>query len=293
MKPSSKPKLSVIIVCYNNLEVLRGCLTSINKFNDIGEELEVIVVDNGNDNTFDYVRANYQEIIIIKNKNNGFGQANNVGFLASNGEYVLFLNPDTILVEPIFSFTINKFEMNTKLGLFGIKLIDVNKKQNLSFNYIDKHGLVNAQFIKLFHRISFFSPKKMYIVGANLFMRSSVFSEVGMFDENFFMYYEEPDLSRRVKNNGYEIQYFPEKEIIHLEGASSQPNQKMFKIKMDSFRKYCNKYSIDFKKEFSKEYRRTYTKYQILKRINPSKGNEYKLLLEEMDSYRQIVEVGK
>ena len=286
MDSKSHIKLSVVIVCYNNLEVLRDCLDSIEKYNDIGQSLEVIVVDNGTSNTtFDYVTNNYKNVKILKNENKGFGQGNNIGFIASSGEFILFLNPDTILIEPIFTFALKCFESEPKLGLFGLKLINASGKWNLSFNYIDKHGLIYAQLIKLFHKISYFSPDMMYVVGANLFMRRSVFSEIGMFDEEFFMYYEEPDIAKRIKKLGYSIKYFPTKRIIHLEGASSLPNQKMLKIKMDSYKKYCKKYSIDFEKEVKKETRRTYLKYLILKAIDQEKSKDYKLLLEEMSMY--------
>lgn len=286
MDSKSHIKLSVVIVCYNNLEVLRDCLDSIEKYNDIGQSLEVIVVDNGTSNTtFDYVTNNYKNVKILKNENKGFGQGNNIGFIASSGEFILFLNPDTILIEPIFTFALKCFESEPKLGLFGLKLINKSGKWNLSFNYIDKHGLIYAQLIKVFHKISYFSPGMMYIVGANLFMRRNVFSEIGMFDEEFFMYYEESDIAKRIRKLGYSIQYFPNKKIIHLEGASSLPNQKMLKIKMDSYKKYCEKYSIDFDKEVKKETRRTYLKYLILKAIDQEKSKDYKLLLEEMSMY--------
>lgn len=286
MNDKNSIKLSVIIVCYNNLEILIDCLDSIAKYNDIGKALEVIVVDNSEeDNLYKYISEKYKFITIVRNQNKGFGQGNNVGFDLSSGEVVLFLNPDTILVEPIFLFALTQFNKDVNLGLFGMKLINKDGATNLSFNYIDKHDLFHAQLVKLFHRISYFDKRRMYIVGANMFLRRRAFDLAGKFDESFFMYYEEPDLSKRIKMNNYTLQYFPEKRIIHLEGASSLPNQKMLKIKMDSYKKYCKKYSIDFEKEVKKETRRTYIKYLILKAIDREKSTDYKLLLEEMSTY--------
>lgn len=81
---------------------------------------------------FDYVTNNYKNVKILKNENKGFGQGNNIGFIASRGEFILFLNPDTILIEPIFSFAINCFESEPKLGLFGLKLINMSIAFHLS-----------------------------------------------------------------------------------------------------------------------------------------------------------------
>ena len=101
-------ELSVIIVSYKNLEIIVDCLNSIYKNNDIGNYLEVIVVDNSpEDNIYNYVADNFENVRIIKNQNKGFGEGNNKGACIARGKYLLFLNPDTILVEPIFGFAIN------------------------------------------------------------------------------------------------------------------------------------------------------------------------------------------
>ena len=197
----NKILISIIIVSYNNLNILVDCVKSIKKYNDIGSELEIIIVENSNnDNIFNFISLNYKNINVIKNFNRGFGQGNNVGARAAKGEYLLFLNPDTILVEPIFKFAINKFRCNDRLALFGLKLIDKNFKSNMSYYFIDKHNFIHGQIIKIFNRLNIFLKNCMYISGANIFVRKEIFFQAGMFDENMFMYYEEPDLTKRIKN---------------------------------------------------------------------------------------------
>ena len=145
----NKKIFSVVIVSYKKLDILIECIESIYKFNDIGELLEIIIVDNSpKKDIYNYLIEKYPEIIIIKNENKGFGQANNVGALRASGEYLLFLNPDTILIEPIFKFAINKFENNKELALFGVKLVDENLNDNISFYYIDKYGVIYNQLLK-------------------------------------------------------------------------------------------------------------------------------------------------
>lgn len=135
-------KLSVIIVSYENCEILRDCLDSIKKFNDLKDEAEIIISDNSITNSvYEMVKKDYPEIQIIKNNNIGFGPANNRAVDISSGEYLLFLNPDTILLEPIFQFAVDKFEQQSNLALFGIKLMNVNGTANNSFFAMDNYTL--------------------------------------------------------------------------------------------------------------------------------------------------------
>ena len=114
--------LSVIIVSYKKIEVLRDCLNSIKQYNDIGEDLEVIVSDNSPDDIlYETIKKEYDWIKIIKNENKGFGAGNNRGYEIATGKYLLFLNPDTILIEPIFKFTVEQFEQDKDLALFGVQ----------------------------------------------------------------------------------------------------------------------------------------------------------------------------
>lgn len=282
---------SVIIVTYNNLDIIKECLISIYKYNDIGQSLEVIVVDNSpNNDIVNYIKINFTDVIIIKNENNGFGEGNNIGFRCSKGKYILLLNPDTILVEPIFRYAISKFDSDNELGLFGVKLIDSFGKINQSFNYIDHYDIIHAQIVKIYHRISYFDTGKMYIQGADMFIRRVAFSEAGLFDSRMFMYYEEPDLIKRIKEKKYKIAYFNDKKIIHLEGKSSGASVDMLKIKLDSQKIYCEKYGIDFNREIRNEIRRMKVKSYVFYFINRNIYTEYTGKIKKISNILSVME---
>jgi hypothetical protein len=258
-------KLSVVIVSYNNLGVIKDCLDSVYAFNDIGDNLEVIVVENSPTNEiYEVLKKDYPKAIIIKNKNNGFGEGNNVGVRASSGEYLLFLNPDTILVEEIFSFAVMQFENDERLGLFGLKLVDINRKSNMSFYFYDNVGVVHSILIKLLNRLNIFIDGKMFIAGANIFIRKNLFLEIGMFDESIFMYCEEADLTRRLKKKNMKCKFFSKKSIIHLEGKTNTNNEIALRRRMKSKYYYCNKHNIDFRSRVLQERRYYYFKAIIL-----------------------------
>ena len=211
-------KFSVIIVAYNCYDLIRDCLDSIEKYNDIGDELEIIVVDNGSDGTWQRIKQT-DNLKCIKADNKGFGAGNNRGFEIARGEYILFLNPDTLLIEPVFKFAIDKFEKNPKVGWFGVQLLDAQKKKNASFDFRMKGGLLLTQVAKLFQNLNIFIPSVMFTGGADIFIRNEVFADAGRFDENIFMYCEEEDLTRRVHNLGFTTSYYKSKKIIHFEGG--------------------------------------------------------------------------
>lgn len=246
-------KLSVIIVSYENCEILRDCLESIKKFNDLKDEAEIIISDNSITNSvYEMVKKDYPEIQIIKNNNIGFGPANNRAVDISSGEYLLFLNPDTILLEPIFQFAVDKFEQQSNLALFGIKLMNVNGTANNSFFAMDNYTLSWTLLMKAFSKFDIYIDGKMYIAGADLFVRKSAFEAAGRFDENIFMYYEEPDLIKRIKRlpNNYVTSFFPEKKMIHLEGATENKDvpSTIRKVgrSIETYKYYCKKWNIQF-----------------------------------------------
>lgn len=246
-------KLSVIIVSYENCEILRDCLESIKKFNDLKDEVEIIISDNSiTKNVYEMVKKDYPEIQIIKNNNIGFGPANNRAVDISGGEYLLFLNPDTILLEPIFQFAVDKFEQQSNLALFGIKLMNVNGTANNSFFAMDNYTLSWTILMKAFSKFDIYIDGKMYIAGADLFVRKSAFEAAGRFDENIFMYYEEPDLIKRIKKlpNNYITSFFPEKKMIHLEGATENKDVpstvRKVERSIETYKYYCKKWDVQF-----------------------------------------------
>ena len=241
-------KLSIIIVSYNSKDVLADCLNSVFEYNDLGDNLEVIVIEQSEkDDVYNWLISEYQHVKAIRRENRGFGAGNNMGFKKSSGEYLLFLNPDTVLIEPIGEFACRKFSENETLGLFGVRLTDKEGNLNNSFLIKIPYGFKNRVKAVVNNKISFFNEKNMYIVGADMFVRRSAFEKAGMFDDNFFMFSEEADLCNRIQIAGYSVKYFKEKTIKHLEGKSSAVDDgRKFCMMLDSFRYYCEKFNCNY-----------------------------------------------
>lgn len=262
-----KIRLSVIIVSFKNIQILRNCLNSIKKYNDIGDELEVIISDNSPDTTlYDTIKSEYEWIKIIKNENIGFGAGNNKGFEISSGEYLLFLNPDTILVEPVFKFAIEKFEKNEKLALFGVQLRSAEMKKNTSFLMIDKYSVSATLIMKFYRALNIYKDGKMFICGADLFVRREAFEQAGKFDEKIFMYKEEADLTKRIKlhSAAKKTAFYKKKSIIHLEGGTEEGNiqsTSQLERMWDTDLYYAEKWNKDIKKIYKQ--RKRYQKFKL------------------------------
>lgn len=241
-------KLSIIIVAFNNLEDIKECIPSIIYYNDIGSELEIIVIDNSASVEIElFLSEMYPNVIYKSNNNNGFGGANNVGAILASGEILLFLNADTILVESVFSYAISKFNYNKRLGVFGVQLVNRNLKHVYSFGLLDKWGLINGLILKFCQKFQIFISQIMFISGANLFVRKDLFFKVGCFDEKIFLYHEESDLIRRCSLLGFKSSFFSDKIIIHNEGGTiDNESLKSVELRLQSYAYYCSKYKLDF-----------------------------------------------
>lgn len=246
--------LSVIIVSYNEVKLLSDCLESIIKFNDIGNELEVIVSDNSTTSeVIDIIPNKFPAVKVIHNeKNGGFGYGNNRGVDIATGKYLLFLNPDTLLIEPIFKYAISKFEEDEKLVSFGFKQRSKDNKQHFSYYLLDEVSVFDNIRQKIYLKKEKYIDGKMFIAGSELFIRNDIFSVIGGFDENLFMFYEESDLFRRIwnLNEGYITAYFPEKAIIHLVGGTREKDVyagfNSIRMNLDSMKYYTKKYHLNF-----------------------------------------------
>lgn len=195
-------KVSVIIVAYKSGDVCAKCLKSIEEYNDLGNELEVIVVDNSpkDEKIHSYIDGILScKFQYIEADNSGFGAGNNIGFHASVGEVVVFLNPDIILIEPVFKKIFTILNTEEKIKLLGGKLLNENRESGFSFYYEYNTSFIRNFTIKIWNRLNYFDEKKMFISGANLCVRRQEFEAIGKFDENIFMYYEESDIIRRMR----------------------------------------------------------------------------------------------
>jgi GT2 family glycosyltransferase len=232
-------KLSVIIVNYNVQHFLEQCLHSVRKASK-NVSLEVYVVDNNSvDGSVEMVKDKFPEVFLIENKKNtGFSYANNQAIKVSKGEYVLLLNPDTVVEEDTFEKVVAFMDAHPDAGGLGVKMLD--GKGN--FLPESKRGLPtpSVAFYKIFGLSKLFPKSKTFgkyhlgflnkdqtnevdvLSGAFMLMRKSVLDKVGLLDETFFMYGEDIDLSYRIILGGYKNYYFPETRIIHYKGESTK-----------------------------------------------------------------------
>jgi len=232
-------KLSVIIVNYNVKHFLEQCIIAVNKATQ-NISSEVFVVDNNSpDDSVKMVKEKFPNIILIHNKENvGFSRANNQAIEQSKGEYVLLLNPDTVVEEDTFENCIKFMDAHPNGGGLGVKMIDGNGK----FLPESKRGLPTpaVSFYKIFGLSMIFPKSKTFakyhlgyleedetneievLSGAFMWMRKSVLEEVGYLDEDFFMYGEDIDLSYRITQAGYKNYYLPAVKIIHYKGESTK-----------------------------------------------------------------------
>jgi GT2 family glycosyltransferase len=232
-------KLSVVIVNYNVKYFLEQCLNSVRRACE-GLQAEVFVVDNNSvDGSGKMVREKFPEVILVENKDNtGFSRANNQAINLSKGEYILLLNPDTVVEDDTFSKVVAFMDGHPDAGGLGVKMID--GKGN--FLPESKRGLPtpSVAFFKIFGLSRFFPKSKVFgryhmgyldkdetnpveiLSGAFMLLRKSVLDKTGLLDETFFMYGEDIDLSYRILKAGYKNYYFPGTRIIHYKGESTK-----------------------------------------------------------------------
>ncbi len=246
--------VSVIIVNYNTSVLIRDLLVTLEEKTE-GISYEVIVVDNDPTDQFAIDLKDYlDKIIYIPLKENvGFGKANNEGQKVAKGRNIFFLNPDTLLVNNAIKILSDYLDKNEKVGVCGGNLYDKDMNPIHSFIRMlpsplwDLNNLLgNLIFNILYGRnIQFnFTEKPIsvgYITGADMMVKRSVLNEVGSFDSDFFMYYEETELSYRIKKAGYDIISVPDAEIIHLEGQSISTNDRREALKSVSKKLYYDK----------------------------------------------------
>jgi len=201
---------------------------------------QIIVVDNASaDGTAAYIRTIFPGVLFIESgANNGFSRACNIGLEKASGEFVLFLNPDTIVAENSFEICIDFFRSNSICGAIGVKMIDGSgnflKESKRSFpspliSFFKLTGL-SAAFPKseLFgkYHLGHLDENKDHVVdvlaGAFMMIRKEVLEKVGSFDESFFMYGEDIDLSYRIQKAGYLNYYLGQVTIIHFKGESTK-----------------------------------------------------------------------
>ncbi len=232
-------RLSIIIVNYNVQYFLEQCLLSV-KMALKGIESEIFVVDNSSvDGSCQMVKEKFREVKLIENnENRGFSAANNQAIREAKGEYILILNPDTVVEETTLVKCIEFMDEHPEAGGLGVKMI--NGKGN--FLPESKRALPTplVAFFKIFgfsklfprsklfskYHLGFLDPEQTHEIevlpGAFMFLRKKAVDTIGLFDEDFFLYGEDIDLSYRLLQSGFKNYYFPETTIIHYKGESTK-----------------------------------------------------------------------
>jgi GT2 family glycosyltransferase len=251
--------LSIIIVTWNSQEYIRNCLDSIflssGNFNS-----EVIAVDNGSsDQTTKIVEELYPQVNLIHNKTNlGYAKANNQGIEEARGEYILLLNPDTQVLEDALSLMHEFMEQNQKVGALGPKLLNPDRTVQSSCREFPTFSTLIWEFLgisqlfpksKVFGRwrMGYFDFDKLKEVdqpmGSCLMLRRKILEDVGIFDENFEMFFNDVDLCYRIKKSGWKIYFYPDAKVIHHKGASTRKAKaKMIWLSHLAFYKFFKKH---------------------------------------------------
>lgn len=254
----SSLKVSIIIVNYKVEKELLACIDSIIK-SQSSISYEIIVVDNSEKKIIEKkIKEKFPNVRYFSNaKNNGYGGGNNLGARNANGNYLLFLNPDTIVLSGAIDCLLKFIEKKNSVGLVAPLLLNADRyayqQGSRDLNFIT--GFVTLSFINKLFPLNPISKnyflmnwnrntiKEVDVVPGTCFLiQKKIFNKIGGFDEKFFLYFEEFDLCRRVKKIGYKIFINPESKVIHFREASTKKRGDMKKIFSDSRFYYFKKH---------------------------------------------------
>ncbi|MFH1412746.1 MAG: glycosyltransferase family 2 protein [bacterium] len=260
--------LSIVILNYKSKGMTLNCIKSIKEADLSGLEYEIIVVDNNSqDNIGKILDWQYPGIRFIQNKKNlGMGAGNNIGLIKARGEYAIIMNPDTLVFPDTFKKLYGFMESNLRVGVVGPKQYNPDKTiqdscyrwHNLFTPFYRRTPLGKTKSgqkdLARFLMKDFDKNVPMdvnWLLGSFLFIRSSALKNVGLFDERFFLYFEDTDFCRRFWEKNWRVVYYPEAEIIHNHNRASAkiPFYKFFtdrfsRAHVASWLKYLKKYRM-------------------------------------------------
>ena len=235
---SVSPDLSIVIVNWNVRTLLQRCLTSVLQSPNRLAKLQIVVVDNAStDGSVPMVRAEFPQVDLIPNPvNRGFPAANNQGIAATQGRYLMLLNPDTEVLDDALSTLTRYMDANPDVGVVGPQLLFPDGRVQSSRRRFPTAAILFLEstwwesmapswMLERYRMLD--QPDDItldvdWVMGAAMLTRREVVEQVGGFDEGFFMYSEELDWCRRIKAAGWRVVYCPEAKIIHHEGKSSE-----------------------------------------------------------------------
>lgn len=229
-------KLSVVILNYNVRFFLEQCILSVEKAIE-HLDAEIIVIDNDSkDDSCQMVKEHFPEVTLIENKDNvGFSKANNQAVAVAKGEFICILNPDTAVGEDTFSNAIQYYESITDIGALGVYLMDgtgsflPESKRNLPTPKVSLLKLTGFNKKYYANHLSETSKGETgVLVGAFMLLKRSIYEEVDGFDEDYFMYGEDIDLSYKITKAGYKNHYLGTTTVLHYKGESTQKDDAYF-----------------------------------------------------------------
>lgn len=272
-------RLSIIIVTYNSEKDIFDCLEAVFRHNDLGDGLEVIVVDNasaGFEAMRDEIKGIYGEkVVVVRNsKNGGYGQGNNVGIRLSSSDKFLIMNPDVRIVMPMFAKIADTLD-DEDIALCGFTSMENEKVRNNSFYYIHSTTAFRNVFFRKRLQRDDFDCKQMFFSGACFAMKKGIFEKIGMFDENIFLFFEENDIHFRLRK------MFPEKKMVYLKDlryihpTENERNKELeFRCLMKSAAYFYRKNNIPLKSLYRKKFNQAILNAVALSIRHPSRIRE-------------------
>lgn len=296
-------KLSIVIICWNDLRVIRDCLRSI--YEGTHEtNFEVVVSDNGSvDGSVEFIRKHYPQVRIVENRQNlGFARGNNAGIRVSRGDYVLILNPDTIIHDGALDKLVEFAERRSGAGAFGCRVLNPDGTYQVSARlfptvlryWVSALGLPKLSSFFIYEEYPRWRGDTERSIdwqsGCCVMFRGNLLKRLGGFDEQFFYHFEEVDLCRRVWNAGYPILFTPEAVITHLGGQSVGRFPVRFEIE-----KHRSRYRY-FYKHFGAKAARNCRRLSIVKirvrQLGYGLLNMFKpaeILQRRLEMYREVI----
>jgi GT2 family glycosyltransferase len=274
-------KLSIVILCWNDMKVIGDCLRSIYSETQ-GIDIEVIVSDNGStDGSVEFIHQHYPLARVLENgRNLGFARGNNEGIAQSSGQYILILNPDTIIHDGALEKWIAFADQHPEAGAFGCRVLNVDG----SFQHSGRpfptiwRSWVAALYLRPLAYFSDLFISDIYTgwngmtqrlidwqSGCCVMFRGDLLKKLGGFDGQFFYHFEEVDLCRRVWDAGFSIVYTPEAVITHLGGQSV--NRFPLRFELEKYRSRYRYFYKHFGPERARQCRRTILAWIRLRQI--------------------------
>jgi len=240
--------LSIIILTYNSEKDIYDCLASVYQHNDIGDALEVIVVDNQSTHFAEMqktISTRYPEVVITQNTHNGgYGQGNDVGIRIAKAPIVAIMNPDVRLMQPTFAMALQAFD-NDKIIMCGCKQMHTPTQLGWSYAFdYTAMSFLQVPLRNIYKRLDYYDYRHMHLSGAFFFVKKECFEQIGLFDERIFMYGEECDIHLRLRKA------FPNKKIkflsipyLHL-SAERPFVEKQYRQLIDADLYVCRKHGL-------------------------------------------------